>query len=323
MPARPSKGQGENKATEQQNAKNHRPARAHLKRVTDEQFERRRIAVPDSGVGFAFGKSEVDEAKLRAWFSGLNIGQQCALRNRRGAITITGQTSSPGRQAGNEKLAFDRAQAVMRFLREELGCRCEITLKTRIAPEGRRDNAESRVATIKFETQYGIDSMKRFIRPQRGSIDALPMHIGGLPSAEGTKYEESRYDNNHLTPTIGPYYIMQHPNNATMRVIHKDKIPEGISKMNGFFLWAEGRDSAVRPQYPTTAEGARGQAKLNTGEKINDRTARTLIGVNKWLNSRLWCHLSSGKNMKDAVRAMERDAEVKLVRTMLLMTGLA
>jgi outer membrane protein OmpA-like peptidoglycan-associated protein len=89
--------------------------------ATIEMEERRRVAKPEHGVGFAFGQDKLAKGELNRWYASLNKEQKAALKDPRTTFKIVGHASRPGSEQSNNRLSEKRAEHVMKAMVREFG----------------------------------------------------------------------------------------------------------------------------------------------------------------------------------------------------------
>ncbi len=125
-----------------------------------ERRERRRVHSSEEGLGFRYGSSSVDPVRAQAWLKSLTPDQRAQLKHPAGSITVVGSASGTGRASANRRLAVERAQRFVDWLREYAGMRCQVSITTRLDKPSKHDNAASRMATVSFGLGVGTHVKK-------------------------------------------------------------------------------------------------------------------------------------------------------------------
>lgn len=120
-----------------------------------EKAERKRIAHPQGGVGFAFDRDKPAKGEVDRWYTNLSKEQRQALKDPRAEVTITASASRVGSSDYNRDLSKRRGENVAEILKNEHG----VTAKIKVDARGEepaedrgahptRDNHTDRVAYI-------------------------------------------------------------------------------------------------------------------------------------------------------------------------------
>ena len=120
-----------------------------------EKAERKRVAHPQGGVGFEFGKDKPAAGEMDRWYQSLSKEQKEALRDPNAEVTITATASRVGSAEYNLDLSKRRGENVAKILREKFGVAAKIKVEAlgeepaewREAPDQKDDHTD-RVAHI-------------------------------------------------------------------------------------------------------------------------------------------------------------------------------
>jgi outer membrane protein OmpA-like peptidoglycan-associated protein len=135
----------------------------------EEKRERRRVAKPKDGVGFAFGKDEPAKGELSRWYSGISDEEMIALQDPKKFVKIMATASRAGDEDSNILLSKRRAEKLKDALANELGVPRSSIIIYYIGEESAqfagikdgKDRAIDRVARIEIETRETIASETR------------------------------------------------------------------------------------------------------------------------------------------------------------------
>lgn len=126
-----------------------------------EKAERARVAQPQEGVGFGFGKDKPSQTEVKRWYNGLSAEDKAALKDTNTTVHITATCSKPGKPDYNQNLSDRRAESMAKILQQEYGVDPSRIKAVGLGEDAAQDNNpdapdnqddhQERVALIHFE----------------------------------------------------------------------------------------------------------------------------------------------------------------------------